>query len=78
RALPFAELKVDSTFVKDCATDANNAAICQMAIDLAPFRQRGGGGRRREHGRSAGLGRDGLRLRARHAGAATDAARTLP
>jgi EAL domain-containing protein (putative c-di-GMP-specific phosphodiesterase class I) len=35
RALPFAELKVDSTFVKNCATDANNAAICQTAIDLA-------------------------------------------
>jgi EAL domain-containing protein (putative c-di-GMP-specific phosphodiesterase class I) len=35
RALPFGELKVDSTFVKNCATDANNAAICQTAIDLA-------------------------------------------
>jgi EAL domain-containing protein (putative c-di-GMP-specific phosphodiesterase class I) len=35
RALSFGELKVDSTFVKDCATDANNAAICQTAIDLA-------------------------------------------
>jgi len=35
RDLPFAELKVDSTFVKDCATDATNAAICQTAIDLA-------------------------------------------
>jgi EAL domain-containing protein (putative c-di-GMP-specific phosphodiesterase class I) len=35
RALQFAELKVDSSFVKDCATDANNAAICQTAIDLA-------------------------------------------
>ena len=35
RALPFGELKVDSTFVKDSATDANNAAICQTAIDLA-------------------------------------------
>lgn len=35
RALSFAELKVDSSFVKDCATDANNAAICQTAIDLA-------------------------------------------
>ena len=35
RALPFAELKVDSQFVRDCATDANNAAICQTAIDLA-------------------------------------------
>jgi EAL domain-containing protein (putative c-di-GMP-specific phosphodiesterase class I) len=35
RALSFAELKVDSSFVKNCATDANNAAICQTAIDLA-------------------------------------------
>lgn len=35
RALPFAELKVDGQFVKNCATDANNAAICQTAIDLA-------------------------------------------
>ena len=35
RDLPFAELKVDSTFVKNCATDATNAAICQTAIDLA-------------------------------------------
>jgi EAL domain-containing protein (putative c-di-GMP-specific phosphodiesterase class I) len=35
RALPFGELKVDNTFVKNCATDGNNAAICQTAIDLA-------------------------------------------
>ena len=35
RALPFAELKLDSSFVKNCATDATNAAICQTAIDLA-------------------------------------------
>jgi EAL domain-containing protein (putative c-di-GMP-specific phosphodiesterase class I) len=35
RAVPFAELKIDSSFVKNCATDANNAAICQTAIDLA-------------------------------------------
>ena len=35
RAVPFAELKVDTSFVKNCATDANNAAICQTAIDLA-------------------------------------------
>jgi EAL domain-containing protein (putative c-di-GMP-specific phosphodiesterase class I) len=35
RALPFAELKLDSSFVKDCAIDATNAAICQTAIDLA-------------------------------------------
>jgi EAL domain-containing protein (putative c-di-GMP-specific phosphodiesterase class I) len=35
RALPFAELKLHSTFIKDCAVDATNAAICQTAIDLA-------------------------------------------
>ena len=35
RDLPFAELKVDGSFVKNCAIDANNAAICQTAIDLA-------------------------------------------
>lgn len=35
RDLPFSELKVDSSFVKNCAVDANNAAICQTAIDLA-------------------------------------------
>jgi len=35
RDLPFAELKIDHSFVKGCATDATNAAICQTAIDLA-------------------------------------------
>jgi EAL domain-containing protein (putative c-di-GMP-specific phosphodiesterase class I) len=35
RALPFAELKIDESFVTGCATDAANAAICQTAIDLA-------------------------------------------
>jgi EAL domain-containing protein (putative c-di-GMP-specific phosphodiesterase class I) len=35
RSVPFAELKVDTSFVKNCATDANSAAICQTAIDLA-------------------------------------------
>jgi EAL domain-containing protein (putative c-di-GMP-specific phosphodiesterase class I) len=35
RDLPFVELKLDHSFVKDCATDATNAAICQTAIDLA-------------------------------------------
>jgi EAL domain-containing protein (putative c-di-GMP-specific phosphodiesterase class I) len=35
RQLPFAELKVDRSFVTGCATDAPNAAICQTAIDLA-------------------------------------------
>jgi EAL domain-containing protein (putative c-di-GMP-specific phosphodiesterase class I) len=35
RDLPFAELKVDRSFVQNCATDATNAAICQTAIDLA-------------------------------------------
>jgi EAL domain-containing protein (putative c-di-GMP-specific phosphodiesterase class I) len=35
RELPFAELKVDRSFVMGCSTDATNAAICQTAIDLA-------------------------------------------
>ena len=35
RQLPFAELKLDRSFVVGCATDATNAAICQTAIDLA-------------------------------------------
>jgi EAL domain-containing protein (putative c-di-GMP-specific phosphodiesterase class I) len=35
RDLPFAEIKIDRGFVKNCATDATNAAICQTAIDLA-------------------------------------------
>jgi EAL domain-containing protein (putative c-di-GMP-specific phosphodiesterase class I) len=35
RDLPFAELKIDRSFVGGCATDPTNAAICQTAIDLA-------------------------------------------
>ncbi len=35
RELPFAELKVDCSFVTGCSTEATNAAICQTAIDLA-------------------------------------------
>jgi len=35
RELPFAEIKLDISFIKDCAVDPTNAAICQTAIDLA-------------------------------------------
>jgi EAL domain-containing protein (putative c-di-GMP-specific phosphodiesterase class I) len=35
RQLPFAELKLDRSFVNNCASDATNAVICQTAIDLA-------------------------------------------
>lgn len=35
RALPFSELKISDHFVRDCAVDAANAAICQTVIDLA-------------------------------------------
>ncbi len=35
RELPFAELKIDHTFVKNCAIEGTNGAICQTAIDLA-------------------------------------------
>lgn len=31
----FAELKVDRSFVNDCATNRNNAAMCKSVIDLA-------------------------------------------
>jgi EAL domain-containing protein (putative c-di-GMP-specific phosphodiesterase class I)/FixJ family two-component response regulator len=33
--LPFAELKLDRTFVTDCATDRVNAPLCKTVIDLA-------------------------------------------
>src|SRR5262249_50689503 len=35
RSLPFAELKISQDFVRDCALDTANAAICQTIIDLA-------------------------------------------
>ena len=35
RELSFAELKLNHSFVKGCASDPTNAAICQTAIDLA-------------------------------------------
>jgi EAL domain-containing protein (putative c-di-GMP-specific phosphodiesterase class I) len=35
RELPFAELKLDASFVKNCGQDPKNAAICQAVIDLA-------------------------------------------
>ena len=35
RELPFAELKLDRSFVKDSGTDRRNAGICQTIIDLA-------------------------------------------
>ena len=35
RELVFAELKIDYGFVKNCALESANAAICQTAIDLA-------------------------------------------
>src|SRR5207253_8540856 len=35
RELPFAEIKLDRSFVNNCANDAKNAGICQAIIDLA-------------------------------------------
>jgi EAL domain-containing protein (putative c-di-GMP-specific phosphodiesterase class I) len=35
KALPFAELKLDPTFVTDCSTDRVNAPLCKTVIDLA-------------------------------------------
>jgi EAL domain-containing protein (putative c-di-GMP-specific phosphodiesterase class I) len=33
--LPFAELKLDRSFVTDCSTDKVNAPLCKTVIDLA-------------------------------------------
>jgi EAL domain-containing protein (putative c-di-GMP-specific phosphodiesterase class I) len=33
--LPFAELKLDKSFVADCGTDKVNAPLCKTVIDLA-------------------------------------------
>jgi len=35
REMPFAELKLDMSFVKNCAKDNKNAAICKAVVDLA-------------------------------------------
>jgi len=35
RELPFAELKLDQSFVKGCGIDAKNAGICEAIINLA-------------------------------------------
>ncbi len=35
KELPFAEMKLDRTFVTDCGTDKVNAPICKTVIDLA-------------------------------------------
>ena len=35
KELPFAELKLDRSFVLDAAVDATNAALCRTAVDLA-------------------------------------------
>jgi EAL domain-containing protein (putative c-di-GMP-specific phosphodiesterase class I) len=35
KELPFAELKIDRTFVADCGTDKVNAPLCRTVIDLA-------------------------------------------
>ncbi|MCC6891140.1 MAG: EAL domain-containing protein [Hyphomicrobiales bacterium] len=35
KELPFAEFKLDQTFVTDCATDKVNAPLCRTVIDLA-------------------------------------------
>jgi len=35
RGLPFTELKLHKSFVRNCAVDLTNAAMCQTAIDLA-------------------------------------------
>jgi EAL domain-containing protein (putative c-di-GMP-specific phosphodiesterase class I) len=35
KELPFAELKLDQSFVNKCSLDPTNAALCKMVVDLA-------------------------------------------
>ncbi len=35
KELPFAELKLDQSFVQNCGTDATNAALCRTVVELA-------------------------------------------
>lgn len=35
KQLPFSELKLDRSYVQDCATDPRNAGICRSIVDLA-------------------------------------------
>jgi EAL domain-containing protein (putative c-di-GMP-specific phosphodiesterase class I)/CheY-like chemotaxis protein len=35
KQLPFSELKLDRSYVKNCATDSMNAGICQSIVELA-------------------------------------------
>jgi EAL domain-containing protein (putative c-di-GMP-specific phosphodiesterase class I) len=35
KQLPFSEIKLDRSFVQNCATDSVNASICQSIVDLA-------------------------------------------
>ena len=35
KVLPFAELKLDQTFVTDCSVDKGKASLCKSVIDLA-------------------------------------------
>ena len=78
RELPFAELKLDHTFVKDCAIDGTNGAICQTAIDLAHrFGRFAVAERDRKHLRFAGPAGDAMRFRPGHSARAADADRAL-
>jgi EAL domain-containing protein (putative c-di-GMP-specific phosphodiesterase class I) len=58
REMPFAELKLDRTFVHNCATDTRNAGICQAC---PPFRRARGCRGSRESRGSAGRSPHGLR-----------------
>ena len=35
KQFPFGEIKLDRSFVQNCASDAMNASICQSIVDLA-------------------------------------------
>ncbi len=76
--MPFAELKLDRTFVADCGTDKVNAPLCKTVIDLAHnFGKVAVAIGHRKGGRRGGPGQHGLRFRSGLPARPTDAGRAL-
>ena len=79
KELPFAELKLDRTFVSDCGTDKVNAPALQDGDrPRAQFRQRGGRHRHREGVRCARADQHGLRPRPGLPAGTADAGGAVP
>ena len=78
KELPFAELKLDRTFVTDCGTDKVNAPLCKTVIDLAHnFGSHAVAIGIEKAGRCAGAHQHGLRHRPRFSPRPADARRSV-